>query len=155
MNEGVGTIVPRFEKLSLVFATVPRVLNVELLAIFIAILLPWSTSGVLIFAPLWILALIPRLDIHAFLRSLMRAVCLAPVVWGIAGVAALYAMWLLHLVMFRAEGLVDWLGLLVAVQNFSSSLFNSHLFDFQEGWIYVVGVGVAGGMALRAKPERF
>jgi O-antigen ligase len=28
-----------------------------------------------------------------------------------------------------------------------SSLFNSHLFDFSEGWIYVLGVGVAGAMA--------
>jgi hypothetical protein len=25
------------------------------------------------------------------------------------------------------------------------------LFDFHEGWMYVLGVGVAGGMALRAK----
>ncbi len=42
---------------------------------------------------------------------------------------------------------------LVVVQNFISSLFNSPLFDFQGGWIYVLGVGVAGGMALRAKPS--
>jgi len=37
------------------------------------------------------------------------------------------------------------------VQNFISSLLNSHLFDFHEGWIYVLGVGVAGGMAARAQ----
>jgi O-antigen ligase len=66
----------------------------------------------------------------------------------------LYAMWLFHLVLFRGEGWANWLGSLIEVQNFISSLFNSHLFDFQEGWIYVLGVGVAGGMALRAKPER-
>jgi hypothetical protein len=30
-------------------------------------------------------------------------------------------------------------------------LFNSHLFDFHEGWMYVLGVGVAGGMILRAR----
>jgi hypothetical protein len=29
-----------------------------------------------------------------------------------------------------------------------SSLINSHLFDFTEGWIYVLGVGVAAGMTL-------
>ena len=29
------------------------------------------------------------------------------------------------------------------------SLFNSFLFDFTEGWLYVLGVGVAGGMVLR------
>jgi hypothetical protein len=28
-------------------------------------------------------------------------------------------------------------------------LFNSHLFDFVQGWIYVLGVGVAGGTVLR------
>jgi O-antigen ligase len=32
-----------------------------------------------------------------------------------------------------------------------SSLFNSHLFDFTQGWIYVFGVGVAGGMILRRR----
>ena len=37
------------------------------------------------------------------------------------------------------------------VQNIFSSLFNSHLFDFHEGWMYVLGVGVAGGMVLKAK----
>ena len=58
---------------------------------------------------------------------------------------------LLHLLLFRGEGLVDWIGLLVVVQNIFTSLFNSHLFDFHEGWMYVLGVGVAGGMALRAK----
>jgi O-antigen ligase len=40
--------------------------------------------------------------------------------------------------------------LLVVVQNIFTSLFNSHLFDFHEGWMYVLGVGVAGGMVLRA-----
>jgi hypothetical protein len=38
--------------------------------------------------------------------------------------------------------------LLVVVQNVVSSLLNSHLFDFHEGWMYVLGVGVAGGMML-------
>jgi hypothetical protein len=41
--------------------------------------------------------------------------------------------------------------LLVVVQNMLSSLINSHLFDFTEGWIYVLGVGVAAGMVL-ARP---
>jgi O-antigen ligase len=35
------------------------------------------------------------------------------------------------------------------VQNIFTSLFNSHIFDFNEGWMYVLGVGVAGGMVLR------
>jgi O-antigen ligase len=39
---------------------------------------------------------------------------------------------------------------MVVVQNFFTSLFNSHIFDFTPGWIYVLGVGVAGGMMLKA-----
>ena len=71
--------------------------------------------------------------------------------WGMVGVILLYAMWLVHLLLFRGEGLVAWIGLLVVVQNVFTSLFNSHLFDFHEGWMYVLGVGVAGGMTLAAK----
>jgi O-antigen ligase len=71
--------------------------------------------------------------------------------WGSLGIALLYAMWLVHLSLFRGSGLANWIGLLVVVQNMVSSLFNSHLFDFQEGWMYVLGVGIAGGMTLRAR----
>jgi O-antigen ligase len=71
--------------------------------------------------------------------------------WGSIGVVVLYAMWLSHLLLFRGEGLVAWIGLMTVLQNVFSSLFNSHLFDFHEGWMYVLGVGVAGGMALREK----
>jgi hypothetical protein len=71
--------------------------------------------------------------------------------WGALGIITLYAMWLSHLVMFRGEGLFNWIGLLVVVQNIFTSLFNSHIFDFHEGWMYVVGVGVAGGMALKMR----
>nr|WP_249792613.1 O-antigen ligase family protein [Bradyrhizobium sp. BRP22] len=73
--------------------------------------------------------------------------------WGIVGVAILYAIWFWHLTLFRGEGLVDWIGLLVVVQNIFTSLFNSHIFDFHEGWMYVLGVGVAGGMVLKAKSD--
>jgi O-antigen ligase len=73
--------------------------------------------------------------------------------WGIVGVAILYAMWWFHLMLFRGDGLVPWIGLLVVVQNVFTSLFNSHLFDFHEGWMYVLGVGVAGGMTLRRRRQ--
>ena len=67
--------------------------------------------------------------------------------WGLIGVVVLYAMWLMHLMLFAgATGLAAWVGLVAVVENFVSSLFNSHLFDFTEGWIYVLAVGVAGGM---------
>nr|WP_247516205.1 O-antigen ligase family protein [Bradyrhizobium sp. 190] len=73
--------------------------------------------------------------------------------WGATGVVILYAMWLSHFALFRGEGLAAWIGLMVVLQNMFSSLFNSHLFDFHEGWMYVLGVGVAGGMVLRARSE--
>ena len=69
--------------------------------------------------------------------------------WGLIGIAVLYAIWILHLQLFRGDGLATWIGLLVVVQNVFTSLFNSHLFDFHEGWMYVIGVGVAGGMVIR------
>jgi hypothetical protein len=43
--------------------------------------------------------------------------------------------------------------LLVVVQNFLTSMLNSHIFDFHEGWMYVLGVGIAGGMVLKSKAE--
>ncbi|MCA1429826.1 MULTISPECIES: O-antigen ligase family protein [unclassified Bradyrhizobium] len=74
--------------------------------------------------------------------------------WGAIGVAILYAIWILHLRLFRGDGIANWIGLLVVVQNVFTSLFNSHLFDFHEGWMYVIGVGVAGGMVIRAQQVR-
>jgi hypothetical protein len=71
--------------------------------------------------------------------------------WGLLGCVILYAMWYAHLSLFRGPGFAAWIGLIVVVQNFVSSLFNSHLFDFGEGWIYVLGVGVAGAMAAQQK----
>ncbi len=71
--------------------------------------------------------------------------------WGMLGVIALYTIWMLHLLLFRGNGLACWVGLLVVTQNIFTSLFNSHLFDFHEGWMYVIGVGVAGGMVMRAQ----
>ena len=70
--------------------------------------------------------------------------------WGLLGFLALYAMWGSHLRLFAGAGLAAWVGLVAVVENFVSSLLNSHLFDFHEGWIYVLAVGVAGGMVLRA-----
>ncbi|QQO11921.1 O-antigen ligase family protein [Bradyrhizobium diazoefficiens] len=74
--------------------------------------------------------------------------------WGVLGIILLYAMWIAHLRLFLGEGLAAWIGLIAIVQNIASSLLNSHLFDFHEGWMYVLGVGVAGGMALKAEVKR-
>jgi O-antigen ligase len=70
---------------------------------------------------------------------------------GLLGAAVLLAMWIAHLMLFRGQGLVAWIGLLLVVQNMASSMVNSHLFDFTQGWLYVFGVGVTGGMVLRHK----
>jgi O-antigen ligase len=71
---------------------------------------------------------------------------------GLIGTALLVAMWIAHLALVRSPGLVAWSGLMVVVQNIVSSQFNTHLFDFTHGWLYVFGVGVAGGTVLRRSP---
>jgi len=70
---------------------------------------------------------------------------------GLLGVVVLYAMWIAHLVLFRGGGLIGWCGLLVVAQNIVSSLFNSFLFDFTQGWLYVFGVGMIGGAILNLR----
>jgi O-antigen ligase len=68
---------------------------------------------------------------------------------GGLGAGVLIAMWAAHLLLFRGAGLTAWIGMIVVVENIVGSVVNSHLFDFTQGWLYVFGVGVAGGMVLR------
>ena len=68
---------------------------------------------------------------------------------GLLGIVLLWAMWLAHLAEFRPPGFVAWVGLVIVLQNVVGSLFNSFLFDFTEGWLYVIGFGVAAGMVRR------
>jgi O-antigen ligase len=70
---------------------------------------------------------------------------------GLVGVAVLLALWTAHLLLFRGDGLISWIGLVIVVDNIVSSLFNSHLFDFTQAWLYIFGVGAAGGLALRRR----
>jgi O-antigen ligase len=70
---------------------------------------------------------------------------------GLVGVAILWAMWVAHLLLFRGNSFAEWIGLVIVVQNIVGSLFNSHLFDFVQGWVYVVGVGVAGGIVSKVR----
>jgi hypothetical protein len=67
---------------------------------------------------------------------------------GLIGTIALFVMWIAHLLLFRGDGLISWIGLVAVVQNMVGSLFNSHLSDFTQGWIYVFAVGALGGMVL-------
>jgi hypothetical protein len=68
---------------------------------------------------------------------------------GLAGIAVLFAMWGAHLMLFRGPQFAAWVGLVIVTQNIVGSLFNSHLFDFTQGWLYVIGVGVAAGAVQR------
>jgi O-antigen ligase len=68
---------------------------------------------------------------------------------GVAGTVVLLAMWAAHYLLFRIAGWSAWVGTVVVVENAVSSIAHSHLFDFTHGWLYVFGVGVAGGMTLR------
>ena len=70
---------------------------------------------------------------------------------GILGVLVLVAMWVAHLRLFLMPGAAAFVGLSVVLANAVGSLFNSHLFDFSHGWLYVFGVGIAGGAALRQR----
>ena len=73
---------------------------------------------------------------------------------GLVGVIVLWAMWVAHLLIFRGDRFADWIGLLIVLQNIIGSVFNSHLFDFNQGWAYVIGLGVAGGIAFKRRAEK-
>lgn len=66
--------------------------------------------------------------------------------WGVVGALLLWTMWILHLSRFLSRSWVSWFGMLIVLQNIFSSFFNSHITDFVEGWIYVIGVGIALGI---------
>ena len=69
---------------------------------------------------------------------------------GLIGIAVLIVMWAAHLRLFLHAGTASWIGLVVVIENIIASMFNSQLFDFTTGWIYVFGVGTAGGMVMKA-----
>jgi O-antigen ligase len=67
---------------------------------------------------------------------------------GLVGAMALWAMWIAHLASFTKQSAVAWLGLVGVVENIASSTVHSHLFDFNNGWLYVFATGVLGGTML-------
>jgi O-antigen ligase len=70
---------------------------------------------------------------------------------GLVGGVVLLAMWMSHFLFFTSGGLAAWIGLVLVTENIVGSLFNSHLFDFTQGWSYVVGVGVAAGAVFKER----
>ena len=73
---------------------------------------------------------------------------------GIVGAGVLLAMWAAHFLLFRGAGLLALIGTFIVVENFTSSLVTSHLFDFGQGWLYVFGVGIIGGTVRRNDAPR-
>jgi MFS family permease len=70
---------------------------------------------------------------------------------GFIGAVMLISMWIIHLTLFSERTLFGLYGLTIVISNVVGSLFNSHLFDFSQGWLYVFGVGVLGGAVLKRK----
>jgi O-antigen ligase len=70
---------------------VARVLNVDLIAVLVAGLLPWSTSGVSIGMVLWLAALAATLELRPFLHSLKRPICVLPI--ALVALAAMGTLW--------------------------------------------------------------
>jgi hypothetical protein len=68
---------------------------------------------------------------------------------GLLGIAVLWAMWISQLVVFWGPGALTWIVLVIVTSNIVGSLFNSFIFDFTEGWIYIIGFGVVAGMVRR------
>lgn len=73
---------------------------------------------------------------------------------GFVGIAALWVMWIVQFARFWTAGLIGWFGLVLTAQNVVGSLFNSFIFDFTEGWFYVLGAGIAAGMLAREQANR-
>jgi O-antigen ligase len=67
---------------------------------------------------------------------------------GLVGAVVLWAMWIAHIALFTGPSALAWLGLVLVAENVLSSTVHSHLFDFNNGWLYVFGVGVLGGTIL-------
>jgi len=67
---------------------------------------------------------------------------------GVVGAVVLWAMWIAHIALFIEPSALAWLGLVLVAENILSSTVHSHLFDFNNGWLYVFGVGVLGGTIL-------
>ena len=67
-------------------------LAADIVAVLIALSLPWSTSLVSVFTVVWVIAVVPTLDIDEFLRSLRTPVAALPIAFfGLAIVAMLWS----------------------------------------------------------------
>jgi O-antigen ligase len=64
----------------------------DIVAVLIALALPWSTSLVAIFAVAWIIVVAPTLDLAGFARSLKQPACMLPIAFfALAAVGTLWS----------------------------------------------------------------
>ncbi len=68
---------------------------------------------------------------------------------GLLGAVVLWAMWAAHFLVFGGDDFAAWFGASIVTLYVVGSLFNSFLFDFTEGWLYVIGIGVTVGTVRR------
>ena len=68
-----------------------RILNLDLIAVLLAIMLPWSTSGVAILGVVWCVALLPTLDLRALFRFLRQPVACLPI--ALCALAIVGTLW--------------------------------------------------------------
>jgi O-antigen ligase len=73
--------------------------------------------------------------------------------FGALGTVLLFAMWFAHLLLFRGDSWPGRIGAGLVVQNIVAGIFNTSLVEFTHAWMYIFGVGVLGGMILRAGPN--
>src|SRR5262249_1744105 len=72
---------------------------------------------------------------------------------GLLGAIVLWSTWIAHFRLFRGHNAIAWSGAVIVTENVVSSTVHTHLFDSAHGWLYVLGVGVLGGMMLRQQTE--
>src|SRR6266849_3911722 len=63
----------------------------DIFVVLIALALPWSTSLVAIFAVLWLLTVVPTLDIRSLAETLKQPICAPPI--ALFGLAAVGTVW--------------------------------------------------------------
>src|SRR5271156_4046100 len=68
-----------------------RLRNVDRLAVLIAVLLPWSTTGVGIAVVLWLIAFVPTVEPRALWRSLARPASALPLL--LVALALIGTLW--------------------------------------------------------------
>jgi O-antigen ligase len=118
-----------------------RIRNVDLFAVLIAMLLPWSTSGVGIAVVLWLIALVPTVEPRPLLQSLRRPVAVLPI--------ALVALALVGTLWSQAPWGVRLLGISPAAKLLVLPLLLYHFERSSRGvWVFIAFLASCALLAL-------